>query len=268
MSIATNDEINWQQTHRQLTELAARRAGLDAEEGALLLRALRSSVHERLGYGSFQEYVERLFGYGPRFVVERLRVAQALETLPELTGALVAGEISMVGGARAHGRVATLETERAWLSAGRGKTLRQLENLVSGLPPGALPGEPARRELQRHVLHLEVSAETFATYREALGKLRRQCGEPLDEEALLLLMARQVLVGSSDQGRANYQVAMTLCESCGEGRQQGRGEAVLVSPEVSEMAGGGMRRSFRARIPTWVQSNAPPKRSHRQRDAP
>jgi hypothetical protein len=44
----------------------ASRAGLDFEEGRWLLAAQRARVHERLGYGSFLEYVERLFGYAPR----------------------------------------------------------------------------------------------------------------------------------------------------------------------------------------------------------
>src|SRR5688572_22516213 len=97
---------SWQTAHERLVTLAARRAGLDAEEGAALLLALRSEVHLKLGFGSFQEYVERLFGYGPRFVAERLRVAQALEGLPALAEALRSGAVSW-SAVRELSRVAT-----------------------------------------------------------------------------------------------------------------------------------------------------------------
>jgi 5-methylcytosine-specific restriction endonuclease McrA len=49
-------------------------------------------------------------------------------------------------------------------------------------------------------------------------------------------MARQVLGGPVDEGRASYQVAITVCEACQRATQTGRGEAVEVSPEVAAMA--------------------------------
>ena len=83
---------------------------------------------------------------------------------------------------------------------------------------------------------MEVSAETFATFREAMAKLRREAGESLEDDAALLLLARQALGGPSDEGRANYQVALTVCESCRRGWQQGRGEQIEVGADVVEMA--------------------------------
>ena len=55
---------DWQVAHAALLELARSRAGLDFDEGRWLLSARRSQVHARLGYGSFTEYIERLFA-GP-----------------------------------------------------------------------------------------------------------------------------------------------------------------------------------------------------------
>jgi 5-methylcytosine-specific restriction endonuclease McrA len=49
-------------------------------------------------------------------------------------------------------------------------------------------------------------------------------------------MARQVLGGPVDEGRASYQVAITVCEACQRATQTGRGEAVEVSAEVAAMA--------------------------------
>jgi hypothetical protein len=87
-----------------------------------------------------------------------------------------------------------------------------------------------------HVLRFEVSAEALATFREAMGRIRRDAGGPLDDDAALFLMARHILGGSADPGRATYQVALTVCEACGRGWQQGRGEAVEVGSEIVKMA--------------------------------
>jgi hypothetical protein len=86
------------------------------------------------------------------------------------------------------------------------------------------------------VLRFELSAETFATFREAMAKLRRDTGSRLDDDAALLLLARQTLGGPTEPGRANYQIALSVCEECGRGWQQGRGEMVEVGSEVVEMA--------------------------------
>src|SRR5688572_27414712 len=84
---------SWLQAHEALVKLAKKRAGLDFEEGRLLLSALRGEAHTRLGYGSFFEYIERLFGYRPRQTQEKLRVAEALEELPNTTHELQAGKV-------------------------------------------------------------------------------------------------------------------------------------------------------------------------------
>lgn len=84
----------WRTVHAALVELARKRAGLDLEEVRLLLAARRAEVHRSLGYGSFSEYVERLFGYAPRLTHEKLRVAAALEALPALARELREGTIS------------------------------------------------------------------------------------------------------------------------------------------------------------------------------
>lgn len=115
--------VGWQQAHEALVRLAKARAGLDFDEGERLLEALRARTHERLGFGSFVEYVERLFGYAPRLTHDKLRVAEALEELPELAKALREGVASW-SCVRELSRVATHETERAWLQAARSHRAR------------------------------------------------------------------------------------------------------------------------------------------------
>jgi hypothetical protein len=208
---------------------------LDWEEGRWLLVALRENAHRFLGFGSFFEYVESLFGYKPRSIEEKLRVAEALEGLPRLSAGLRDGVLSW-SAARELTRVATRETESAWQEAIHDLSVREIEVLVSGRKLGDYPNSPADPRLRKHLLTFEVRAETLATYREALARLRRDTGGPIDEETALLMMARQVLAGPVDAGRASYQVAFTLCEACGRGSQSGRGESFEVEPDVVEMA--------------------------------
>ena len=103
----------WVKAHAELSEFARRRATQDWEEGGLLLQALRTGAHRHLGFGAFAEYVERLFGYSPRATEEKLRVARALEGLPEVGRALRDGELNW-SAVREVTRVALPETEGAW----------------------------------------------------------------------------------------------------------------------------------------------------------
>jgi hypothetical protein len=232
---AASDRVAWRSAHEALLQLAEKRAGLDFEEGRWLLAALRAGAHSRLGYGSFQEYAERLFGYGPRVTQEKLRVAEALEELPEMARQLEAGGVNF-SAVRELTRVATSKTEREWLEAARERSVREIEQLVSGRSPGSLPEDTPQASAKRHVLRFEVSGEVRATFREAMAKIRRDAGEALDDDAAILLLARSVLGGPRDEGRSSYQVALTICEGCGRGMQQGRGELVEVAREVVEMA--------------------------------
>jgi 5-methylcytosine-specific restriction endonuclease McrA len=226
---------DWKRAHTELVRLAALRASLDWDEGRSLLSALRFGAHLKLGIGSFFEYIERLFGYRPRCTQEKLRVAEALEELPELDRALRDGEFSW-SAVRELTRVATLSTEKSWVAAARGRTLRDVEKLVSGRKPGDRPNDPASLGAKRHTLRFDVSAEVLATFRDAMAKLRREARTKLDDDEALLLMARQVLGGPRDSGRASYQVSVSVCERCREGYQQSSGERIAVGAEVVAMA--------------------------------
>ncbi len=228
-------EAGWAQIHEGLVELAGQQAELDYEQGRLLLAALREGVPARLGFGSMLEYSERILGHSPRQTGERLRVAEALEELPVLAQALRSGQLcwSVI---REVSRVAIAETEREWLQAAEGKTARDVERAVAGKDKGQRPSDPADPKVKTHRLSFEVSAEALATYRDAVDKLRRDTGEQLTEDQVLLMMARRVLGGPGEAGRSCYQVAMTVCERCGQGFQQARGELLPVGAEVVEAA--------------------------------
>jgi hypothetical protein len=127
------------------------------------------------------------------------------------------------------------DTEREWLAAAKGQTVRQLEELIAGKLPGDSPADRDRPEAKRHVLRFEVSAETLALFREAVQATRRSTGAASDDDTLLA-MARHVLGGPTDEGRSGHQIAFSVCTECGKGHQLSRGELVPVSDEIVEMA--------------------------------
>jgi hypothetical protein len=232
---AVRSECDWVTAHEALSRLARERAAADAEEGRWLLAALRSAAHVHVGFGSFNQYVEHLFGYKPRSTQEKLRVAEALEELPQLARALDGGSLGW-SAVRELTRVAVPDTEDEWLALAQGKTVRQLEELVGGKEPGDPPSSPNRPSARARVLRFEVTPETFALFREALRWLRRRGAENLDDDAVLLSMARHVLGHVREDGRASYQIALTVCAACGAGQQQAGGELVAVAADRVAMA--------------------------------
>src|SRR5882724_6048799 len=120
--VTVHPRRDWRRAHEGLTRLARCRARLDWEEGCALLDALRSGAYLHLGFGSFGEYIERILGYGRRSTEEKLRVAEALESLPELAKSLRDGTTSW-SIVRELSRVATRENERAWIEAASGRTV-------------------------------------------------------------------------------------------------------------------------------------------------
>jgi len=119
--IENGECAEWMLAHEALSRLAKARAQAEFEEGKWLVCALYAGTHLRLGFGSFVEYIERLFGYSPRTTQEKLRVAEALEELPKTAAELEAGNINW-SVVRELTRVALAETEGEWLEAAKGRT--------------------------------------------------------------------------------------------------------------------------------------------------
>src|SRR6185503_587197 len=99
-------------------------------------------------------------------VEERLRVAEALESLPGLSVKLAQGELcwSVV---RELSRVATEENELEWLEAADAKTAHEVEAMVSGRTLGDSPESEVDEELAPRRLSMTVSASTYALWQEA-----------------------------------------------------------------------------------------------------
>src|SRR5690606_3353476 len=147
----SNCDQDWRAIHGRLLQLAREAAQIDWEIGRQLLRAQRAGCHLRLGFASLLEYADHLLGYAPHTTTERLRVASALEELPQTTQALRSGEVSF-SAVRELTRVATPDTEAKWLAGARQRTVREVERLVKGHRPGDSPDDAADPIAEQHVL--------------------------------------------------------------------------------------------------------------------
>jgi hypothetical protein len=236
--VPEGQQASWQRVDRALRSLAQRRATLDAEEARLLREAEACKIWRPLGMVSAIDYMERVLGYAPRTAQERLRVARALGTLPELTAALEQSELCY-SAVRELTRVATPATEAEWRQSAIGKTLRQIEELVADHQPGDNPDDPRDPEARTHVVRFELSAETFAGLRQARQALDEQHGSHLSDDELVAALSGAVLEGSSaaeSTGRAKFQIAVTLCERCGQGWQDGAGAKLAIDRASVERA--------------------------------
>jgi hypothetical protein len=226
---------DWKRIHGELLRLARSKSEYDADEARWLLAGVRVRVHERVGFATFIEYLERVFGYTPRLARERIRVAEALAQLPALTDTLSAGDLPW-SAIRELTRVAVPDTEADWIDAARGKTVRQLEEMVSGRRPGDRPGDPADPSARRHILRLEVSADSLAAFRDARRQLEILVGRSLDDDETIRMLAHHALGGPGDPGRAAYQVAVTVCSTCRRGTRNGAGQEFVLEPHQVDAA--------------------------------
>lgn len=224
---------NWQEIDRNLTRIARQRSALDADEARWLVAAVRGEIWRELGAVTLLEYLEDRLGYGPRTAHERVRVALALDELPGLIGALDGGALPFTA-VRELVRVATPATEAVWCDYARGKTVRQIEEAVSGRERGDLPSDPPRPDVQMRILRFEVRPETFAKVRQAQRVLEHEQGARLDDDALVAALCNAVLGG--DQTRAQHQIMTIECERCGQGWQGAAGDRFAIGRAALERA--------------------------------
>jgi hypothetical protein len=155
--------------------------------------------------------------------------------LPLLDQALTSGALCW-SAVRELSRVATPETEQAWLDWAKGRRSRQIEQAVAERRRGDRPHDRPDPSQIKHRLRFEVRAETMALFRDLQARVRAELGGAADDDALLYEIARRALGGPGDEGRASYQVAVTRCPECGRASVDAGGQSCPVSDAVAEMA--------------------------------
>ncbi len=213
----------WERIDRELRTIAKQRGALDCAEAMLLCEAARHEVWRQVGNASLFEYLEQVLGYGPKAARERIRIATALEDMPELADALASGELSY-SAVRELTRVATHETEREWIDAVRAKNLRQVEELVAKHQKGDWPSDPEDPSLAPRVVSFRVRPATLELLRHVQRQLADEHGGQLEDDALIEALCNAVLASSeaADHGRAKFQIRATICSSCERGARLDR----------------------------------------------
>jgi hypothetical protein len=238
LDIKREAQADWQIVDHALRAIARRRAALDADEARWLREAEALQIWRPLGMVSALDYLERVLSYAPRSAQERLRVARALGTLPQLTAGLARGDLSF-SAVRELTRVTTPATEGAWVAAAAGKNLRQIEELVADHRPGDRPDDPPDPEARVRVIRFELSAETFALLRQARAVVDDEHGSHLPDDLFVAALCGAVLDGASETeptGRAKFQIAVTVCERCRQGWQEGAGAKIAIGAAAVDRA--------------------------------
>jgi len=231
LALAEESSLDWRAYHSRVQVLVRGRGAPDAEEARLLREGQRIEIWRKVGEPNMVAYVERYFGYGRRCAYDRLRVANALGELPLVEKAVASGEL-FYATVRELTRVAIWETEEAWLKKAMGKSVHEVQTMVSGRKKGDGPEAPPKPENIRHVLTHEVSAEADALLREARKVLQDELGERLDDSAFLSILARSVLDGSEKGSK--HRIAVTKCDECKRAWQDGGGAVMDLPKETLE----------------------------------
>ncbi len=220
---------------RELVTIARRRAELDAREARYLRDAERIQIWRHFGFPTLLAYLEDRLGYGPRTAMDRLRVARALAELPELEQALATGELTH-SAVRELTRVATAATEREWIDEVRGKSMRDIEQAVRGRTRGSKPTDPPDPDLVPRKVTFELWPATYALLRQTQTALADEHGGRLDDDQLMATLCRRALEpAGAEPSMARYQIAVTLCEQCNRGWQDG-GAAIEIDEPAIEVA--------------------------------
>ncbi len=227
--------------HGRLRAIGRDRAELDAVEAHWIRAGHAVRIWEAYGHASYAAYLEEVLGYGRKTARERIRTALVLAELPGIEAALAEGQVAWTH-VRELSRVATGDTEEAWLAAVKGQRAREVAERVAGLSRGERPGAIADRSRVPRTLVFEVSPETYAMVREAI-RVARQSGDGsghgsgdglVDDDAALAMIARGFLAGGGggDAGRPGYQVAVSRCDDCGRVFAEADGASVQLDPAM------------------------------------
>jgi hypothetical protein len=135
---------------RVLRTLGRQCSAHESKLGRWLLQGFRLGVHRLHGYGSFREYAARVFGFTGRATEERLRTAEALESLPVLAKAFDEGAVTY-SVVRELTRVVTARASQTIPPRVRRAVLRRHHNRCAA--PGCTHGAFV------HVHHIELRSE-------------------------------------------------------------------------------------------------------------
>jgi len=217
----------------------------------LVAAARGGEVTRHVGRGSFDGNLEGVRGVAPTTARDRMRVAVALESLPAVRAALTAGDVTF-SAVRELTRVATADTEQAWLDAIANLTAREVEQCVRGHKPGDHPDDRPDPQLEPRAVRMQLLPESYALFLEARRALEAEVGHPMSDSDFMAVACRDVLTGghaaggdeasggSDDRPLAPntppYQIALTVCVDCQRATLDAAGHTIDVPPAIVDCA--------------------------------
>jgi hypothetical protein len=173
------------------------------------------------GFRSCAEWLGWKVGLNPGAARERVRVARALGTLPQVAAALGRGELSYAK-VRALTRIATPETEARLLAVGQAGTASHVERIVRGWRrvDRMAEAEEAHRRHQSRSLTVYHDDDGMVVVR---GRLEPEAGAPL----LRALEAAREALGQPARGAAPATPADPTGEAPTVGQRQADALALL-----------------------------------------
>ena len=204
---------------------AARQAHRIAEHrlATLLTEMAAGGGFRLLGYASVEQYAAAGLELTARVTRDLLRVGRALPNLPTLAASLAAGSLDWTK-AREIVRIATPETEAAWVERAIRTNSRSIERDVAASPFGALPPDgastPDAAPARRRVV-FEMEAADAETLLQALALLRARGDidrHEVEDGALLAALARAAIQRAESDDASptgeRYRVVLQSCPVC------------------------------------------------------
>jgi hypothetical protein len=171
--------------------------------------------------------------------MERMRVARVIGELPLIAEALEQGVLAH-SAVRELSRVAIAETEGAWLEAASGKSLREIEAMVSGHKAGDLPTDETEPRLHRRAITIEMSPESYDAWRRMHALAAEEHGQRLSDDELVMSVFRRAYGEERSEGdkagAPAYKLAIKQCLDCKRAWQNSGGRDIEVDPAVVECA--------------------------------
>jgi hypothetical protein len=184
-----------------------------------LLDLAERRLFRELGYSSVMHYGTHALGLAPREVWERVRMARALQVLPGVVRAIRQGRLSW-SKARELVRVATPETEAAWLARAARLSCRELEAAAAAHAPVEPAPAAASRYSCRFIaantvrVTVDLTHEQFALLDQALAAIRQRLGTEDTADALELITRAYLARVGEDVPALRQHIVVHRCRAC------------------------------------------------------
>ncbi|MBL0214153.1 MAG: HNH endonuclease [Myxococcales bacterium] len=228
-------ERDWVKLHEEIISVGKQIVCLEAREIDLLLEAEETKLYRRMGFPTIYAYIESVLQHSHHVATERMRVAHELLELPAIAEQFRAGELAWTS-VRELTRVATTQTEEAWLEAAEGKISTDVQQLVRGKSKGDLPTDPVDPKKIRYRIVLDgLSEESMMLFKQARNAAADAKGATCTDDELVRALAAGVIApADGSPGKPRHQIATTTCRACKQAHRVGAGMEIAVSAQELE----------------------------------